>query len=285
MLCGATVSELLRSGVRHDPSAEIWRCTNCGLVWLWPRPSEQDLERYYATQYRIDYEDPGPEQRFSTDGQEAAARLTRLEPLLDRRVRLLELGSGSGAFLAAARSRVGSIVGMEPEAASRAWIRNSLGLQLVDSLDSLAARMERFDLIVLFHVLEHLPAPIEFLSGLRSLLTETGRVVAEVPNVDDALVSTYRVPSYMEFYFQKAHLLYFSTETLTRSFEAAGFQATVSGIQRYDLSNHLNWMLAGAPGGQAKFADFLGPKVDGAYAAALCGAGLSDTLWAVAQAR
>ena len=63
----------------------------------------------------------------------------------------------------------------------------------------------------------------------------------------------------------------------------AGFDATIEGIQRYDLSNHIYWMLKGEPGGQSCYNDILLPSVHAAYADALIHTGHSDTLWAIAQ--
>jgi len=54
----------------------------------------------------------------------------------------------------------------------------------------------------------------------------------------------------------------------------------IQSVQRYGLSNHLNWMLTGQPGGQGKFDEVLAPEVEQAYAAALIRADLADTLWA-----
>jgi hypothetical protein len=108
-------------------------------------------------------------------------------------------------------------------------------------------------------------------------------VVIEVPNVDDALVVLYRVPRYLAFYYQKAHLYYFSRSTLARTLELAGLRAKVDGIQRYDLGNHLRWMLTGEPGGQGYYDQVLPPSVHAAYGEALVRAGHGDTLWAVAR--
>ena len=112
-----------------------------------------------------------------------------------------------------------------------------------------------------------------------------GKLVVEVPNVDDALVSVYRVPAYVRFYYQKAHLYYFSRETLANTFALAGLEGSIEGVQRYDLSNHLRWMLTGEPGGQGYYDELLSPAVREAYADALIQSGHSDTLWGVAYRR
>jgi hypothetical protein len=106
----------------------------------------------------------------------------------------------------------------------------------------------------------------------------------EVPNVEDVLVSTYEVADYLDFYFQKGHLAYYSRDTLKQVLQRAGFSPGISHIQRYDLSNHIFWMLRGRPGGHGYFESLLG-ETDPAYSECFIANGVSDTLWAVAAVR
>jgi O-methyltransferase involved in polyketide biosynthesis len=131
-------------------------------------------------------------------------------------------------------------------------------------------------------VLEHVREPTRFLAQLAERLAPGGRLVVEVPNVDDALVRLYEIPAYRRFYYQKAHLWYFSASTLAEVLSQAGLTAEVAGVQRYDLSNHLRWAISGASGGSGFYSSVLTPDVDAAYADALTRAGHADTLWATA---
>jgi len=283
MLCGCSESTPVQSGVRHDPTLEVRQCRDCGLVFVSPRPTTDELERYYQRLYRDDYREPPVEERHRLDREEAKARVHRLGPLLGPRPRVLEVGSGSGAFLDAIRPHTDQVVGVEPDESSRAYISNRLGLRVRTDVSEVMYEGDTFDLIVLFHVVEHLLQPVEFLHGLRALLRTQGTLIIEVPNVEDVLVSVYAVPAYLRFYYQKAHLYYFSKATLARTLTKAGFHADIQFVQRYDLSNHIRWMLTGKPGGQGYYRKWLLPSVQAAYARSLEHAGLSDTLWAVAR--
>jgi 2-polyprenyl-3-methyl-5-hydroxy-6-metoxy-1,4-benzoquinol methylase len=282
-LCGASESSLLQIGVRHAQEVEVRRCTTCDLVFLSPQPSEEELEFYYSTLYREDYRLTQVEERHKNDLEKAYLRVQRLLPRLKPETRLLEVGSGSGAFLDAVRPYVKEVIGVEPDSATRRWIEQTLGFQVLEKIPEDGSETEGFDVVVSFHVLEHVPAPLDFLAGLKKVLKPGGEFVVEVPNVDDVLVGVYQVPSYLQFYFQKAHLYYFSRKTLALALEKAGYHATISGIQRYDLSNHIRWMLSGQPGGQGYYGDILAPAVQAAYAEALISSGHSDTLWGVAR--
>ena len=284
-ICGLSASALVQKGARHAPEAEVRRCGACGMVYLWPRPDADELTRYYETSYREDYGELPVEKRYLEDLGEARRRVERLRPLLGPGVGVLEIGCGSGAFLDAVRPYVEQLQGVEPDRESRTWIEGRLGLAVAADFESLRPEEETFDLVVMFHVLEHLPDPLAFLRSLPELLPVGGKAVIEAPNLDDALVSLYEIPAYQRFYYQKAHLLYFSADTLKRTLDRSGFEAEIRGVQRYDLSNHIRWMLTGQPGGQGFYDATLSDAVDAGYAEALIRAGRSDTLWAVAQPR
>jgi SAM-dependent methyltransferase len=284
VLCRDGHSVLLYAGVRHDPHAAVRRCTGCGLVFLSPRPPAEQLGQYHAHRCRTDYAAHSPDERYRSDLEEAGVRLRRLAPYVHRDARVLEIGCGSGAFLDVIRPHVGEVVGVEPDVASRMFIVRELGLPVLPDVGEALGGNRVLGPVLLFHVLEHVPGPVEFLQTLGRLVDTGGTLVLEVPNVDDALVSVYQVPVVLRFYYQRTHLYYSPPSTRARVLHLGGFRSHVEGIQRYDLSNHLRWMLTGEPGGQGYYRDLLGPSAVAAYADALIRAGASDTLWAVAQA-
>ena len=280
-LCGA-FPERIAVGVRHNPELEVCKCAACGLVYLWPRPSEDELRGYYDRQYRASY-DPGVELEaaYRENLAEAQGRVTRLRSLLSEKIRLLEIGAYAGYFLDAVRPYAGSVAGVEPDPDCREWVARRLGIQMEEDVACLAH--ERFDVVVMFHTLEHLPDPVQSLKQISKVIAPGGKLIIEVPNVDDALISLYEIPAYQNFYYQRAHLFYFSKSALKQVSELAGFNAQITGLQRYDLSNHLRWMLTGQPGGQRFYEPVLDGVVNAAYAEALIRSGRSDTLWAVLE--
>lgn len=282
-LCGCNETMRLQVGVRNGPNTEVRRCSGCGFVCLWPLPAEEELDTYYAELYRDDYAEPPVDERYRADLDEARVRVRRLLPLLRPETRVLEVGCGSGAFIDSARPYVAEVWGVEPDAASRDWIERRLGLSVRERVADVLSEAGSFDLVILLHVLEHVLDPVGFLQNLGKLLRGEARLVVEVPNVDDMLVAGYQVPAYLRFYYQKAHLYYFSEKTLSTALDKAGLEATIEHVQRYDLSNHIRWMLSGEPDGQGCYGDVLPPLVNEAYAGALVRAGRSDTLWAIAR--
>ena len=106
-------------------------------------------------------------------------------------------------------------------------------------------------------------------------------MIIEVPSLDDPLSSLYKSPAHRDFYFQKQHPYVYSAKSLRRVLEHHGFRVEIVPYQRYGLENHLQWLSAGKPGGNAEFARTF-QSCDAAYRAALEASGLTDTVFAIA---
>lgn len=265
ILCGGTDTKEIAVGVRHEPNASVHICTGCSLIFLWPRPSQEELAEYYSGMYRQEYQgDVSPSQNYHKGIREARQRVGRLMAILKPSMSVLDVGANAGTFLKEVEPYVASVTGIEPGDSHRLWAGRELGLRLVKDIGEL--RGSKFDVITLFHTLEHVWNPVEFLRMLAGYLAPGGSLIIEVPNINDALIALYKIPAAVAFYYQKAHLYYFSHATLARMISAVGGRATVTGIQRYDLSNHLRWAIDGQPGGQGYYNAVLGDQVQTPYA-------------------
>jgi 2-polyprenyl-3-methyl-5-hydroxy-6-metoxy-1,4-benzoquinol methylase len=279
MLCGSVEAEELLVGIRHASDTSVKMCKGCGLVFLWPRPTEEELSQYYAGAYRKEYNlGELPAQIYQRGTREAQQRVERLKSVLKPSMSVLEVGANVGTFMKRVEPHVASVVGVEPGGSHRDWAARELGLTFVKDIAELGDR--KFDLVVLFHTLEHVVNPVNFLRSLTGYLAPGGIMAIEVPNVNDALIALYKIPAVPPFYYHKVHLYCFSRETLARTIVAVGGRPDITGVQRYDLSNHLRWAITGQPGGQGYYNAVLGERVQTAYAEALIQAGFSDTLWA-----
>jgi SAM-dependent methyltransferase len=140
---------------------------------------------------------------------------------------------------------VGSDLSTERVALANANLRGEFVCGLVDDR-FVEVQRGRFDLVTLFHVLEHVPMPVEFLGRCKALLSPGGTLLIEVPNVADALL--WECAAYREFYWQRAHLSYFDAARLELALRRAGCgDVRVEGVQRYGVRNLLNWVDAGKP--------------------------------------
>ncbi len=266
---------LYHDKLRYGHTGKIYQC-ECGHYFLDPFPSSLELEKFYTEEYRDIYKDASPEKRFYNDYPEALERLKRLLPFSTEEDSLLEFGSGSGAFLRVGNSYFDNVIGIELDKKSQNFIKTS-GQQVYTKLHDI--KDKTFDIIVLFHVLEHLPNPIQFLKELKSFLKPSGKIFIEVPHIEDPLISLYDIEDFKDFYFCSAHLHYFSMQSLRNCVEKSGLSCSIHLLQRYGLSNHLHWLKFGKPGtmDNIKFSKV----TDEVYFENLKQKGISDTLWAV----
>lgn len=152
-----------------------------------------------------------------------------------------------GHFLDAVRSEVDTAVGSEINKERLTFVREELGSSVYEGTDELLETFEdgSFDIITMFHTLEHLPKPVEQLQYVRRLLSDEGTLIVEVPNHDDWLLPLSN--AYADFYYQEAHAFYFDPHTLEDVFDRAGFDVQVRGVQRYSYRNALHWLRYGEP--------------------------------------
>jgi len=228
-------------------------CSGCGLVRRARRRNEAgDTNEFYTGRYRTEY--------FAQDKRDFARlveraapyqeiRLDRLGSLISNGVRILEIGCGPGYFLAAARARGTIVSGVELDTDQARFGAAYYGITIATEPieeDRLVAGSS--DIVCLFQVLEHCADPLRFLAHVRRLIAPGGRLVVEVPDLNNPLVSLYAVDAFKRFWFQRPHELYFGRQTLEDVLVRAGFAAVeVRSFQEMGLVNHMNWMMTGEP--------------------------------------
>jgi SAM-dependent methyltransferase len=164
-----------------DAEASVVRCGACGHRYVSPRPTHEEITRGYSLPTTYD------------DWiQVADARAAMWRRRFDRVLgdypagRLLDVGAGIGTFLAIARDRGWSVEGTEVSTTAVVKAHERHGIAIRAGLVEEAAPPGPFDVICLWHGLEHLPSPGETLRYCRGLLVERGRIVLAMPNDGDA---------------------------------------------------------------------------------------------------
>ncbi len=143
---------------------------------------------------------------------------------------------------------------------------------------------EKFDVITLFHVLEHLPHQKDTLIELKKKLNKKGKIILEVPSANDILLSIKNLYSFKNFTFWHEHLILHTAQSLKKILSKAGFnRIKIIHFQRYDLSNHLGWFLKNKPGGHNYFKNLIDKKSKLNYENYLVKNHTTDTLIAIAS--
>jgi SAM-dependent methyltransferase len=241
-----------------------------------------DFSHLHASFYDNDYteENHGAQdwRAFLNDcSKDDQRRFLQLQALIVNR-NFLDVGCGAGGVLLLAQKIAKQVVGVEPQSLWRNVLGDA-GVAVASALTEVADTSQ--DVISLFHVLEHIADPLVFLRELLKKAAPGGRLLIEVPNADDALLTLYENKPFSEFTFWSPHLFLYNHAALTRLLEKAGIaknKISISQYQRYPLSNHMMWLAHGRPGGHSQWSFLDSPALDQAYAAQLASLGRCDTL-------
>lgn len=216
MLCGSTQTRSLveRQGWRQQwpHSFEMLECADCGMIFVDPQPSDQELaaaypeESYYAYGEHAQERSTGANRVTSLKQkvrQEVISALSSPNPLRRNlspwawifsgrfsgipvydggsRKRLLDVGCGDGAYLAAFRKVGWEVAGVEMSASASAKARQA-GLEVYAGSFESVSVPGQFDVIRMWHVLEHVRQPQEALEKAHRLLSPTGELIVGIPN-------------------------------------------------------------------------------------------------------
>ena len=245
-LCGRREYHVVSKIDRRGAPLRTVMCDACGLVWTNPRPADADVDRYYATEYRLDYSrSRTPTRRKLLRGfLGAAERRDALDRLLAPGARVLDVGCGAGELVFLLRQEGFDAAGIEPGHEYAAFCRDVLTIPIQ------TATVERADvapqsqsLVTMFHMLEHVADPRRTLATIREwLIPDAGRLVVEVPNMH----SLVQAPRHR---FHYAHLYNYSVATLGAFGLAAGLRL-VSSDASADGGN-ITCVFATQPAGEA----------------------------------
>jgi SAM-dependent methyltransferase len=160
--------------------------------------------------------------------------LAEAERLLGRRGRLLDVGSGRGELLVAARGAGWQAVGVEPSEEFAKYSRHRHGVEvLTGTLESAYFESDMFDFVVIAAVLEHVFEPLTLLREARRVLQQRGVLYVGVPNEEGLYFRALRMAFRMlgrdwvvnlAPTFEPYHVYGFSPRSLQRALELANFR-------------------------------------------------------------
>jgi SAM-dependent methyltransferase len=208
--------------VRTDTNYDLCRCVGCGVLFTDARNAPPASELYPAF-------DQSAAPGAATASRKAVSGFLKRRVAIARQAaaagRSLDFGAGSGAFARAMAASGFDAVGLEPF--SLGATETAPGLQLVRApLDDAAAALGTFDVITLWHVLEHLDDPVPVLRTLATMLRPGGAIVVCVPNEH-----SWQRRAFPQSWFHldpPRHLIHFDEATLTDTLRRAGLRVDQS---------------------------------------------------------
>lgn len=220
-LCGTKDFRVVfRPGVAQQN--QVVRCVGCGFMYAsprleahhdhWPDVADFDYETHVPLRYqkeRVQVRDLAPTRRL----------LAELHP---NRGKCVEVGCSLGFQLAAMRQDGWDVLGIEPDRHACRHATDKLGVPTICSVyqDGLLPDAS-VDVLVMLHVIEHVPDPVSTLRSVHRALKPGGHLVLETPRYDTLM---FRILGRRERNVSlDDHIFFFTVESLRRAYELAGF--------------------------------------------------------------
>jgi 2-polyprenyl-3-methyl-5-hydroxy-6-metoxy-1,4-benzoquinol methylase len=181
--CGAPADLRLTATDRNRRlSAEhfrYWECQRCGVIFLSPVPD--DIGRFYPPDY---YRLPASRDELVRVSRPHEAYKIDLLRSLTPAGRLVEVGPGIGGFAALAQDAGYGVEVIEMDAGASAFLRTTVGVDVHETGDAAGAlrREGPFDVVAMWHVIEHLPDPFDALRAVSEALAPGGVALIAAPN-------------------------------------------------------------------------------------------------------
>jgi 2-polyprenyl-3-methyl-5-hydroxy-6-metoxy-1,4-benzoquinol methylase len=243
LLCGGRHWSHLVEAPDNIGAAGLWfavvQCQECGLCFTNPRPSPYSIASFYPAAY-WPQRAPAPSESRAGKSRRVSTWYPRLRErkTLQRhgQGRLLDFGCGGGSYLERMHRQGWRVVGIDPSAAAVNRIRMELGLKaFAGTLPHPELAPGSFDVITMWHSLEHVHQPREVLRQAYFLLAPGGRLLVAVPNIE-SLPFRWFGRSWYGLDLPR-HLTHFSPRTLRLMLERVGFV-----IRQARMVRQTNWM-------------------------------------------
>jgi 2-polyprenyl-3-methyl-5-hydroxy-6-metoxy-1,4-benzoquinol methylase len=232
-VCGEVRTEVLAQGFDYEllTCANRWyyvRCVGCGQIWLNPRPAVEALDTIYpSTYYAYNYDQISALARKGKELIDSRKMRGILSRAGSRPERYLDVGCGDGRYLDVLAKRgvpKEGLFGLEldEDVVARAQDRGiQVWCERVEDCERFAP--STFDLITMFHVIEHVAEPRAVLERLATWLRPGGVLALETPNTD-SLDARMFVDGYWGGYHIPRHWHLFRPETMTTILEQVGLK-------------------------------------------------------------
>jgi 2-polyprenyl-3-methyl-5-hydroxy-6-metoxy-1,4-benzoquinol methylase len=244
--CGSTeiITSFVVNRFRHV------RCKNCNMVYVSPRLKRSIVdtlynENYYTEFYKIKLI-PAIDYRRNVL---AVNKYNQIARYFNQPGRVLDIGSGLGEVLSVFQENGWDSTGIEFNTFAADYSRREFSLNIINRNIYDFDSSEKYDVIMLWGVLEHLSEPIKILEKVHELLTDSGILLLEVPSADSVLVRYYeRTQKHVNRIIEgDRHIMLFSVQGFMGMTEKAGFSPVeilsngldISTLNRLELNNKL----------------------------------------------
>ena len=220
--CGSDKSQIhlwLKDEFLTHEDFQIYECKSCGLLYTEPRPDKNEIGKYYQSETYYSHKEN--KKGFIPKIYETVKRvnLKRKYKLATKEMpqgKVLDIGCGVGDFLQIMETQGWDTMGIEPSEEAKAIATKRLNNKVLNPEEIDQLKDQSFDLITMWHVLEHVDNLKEEIQHIERLLKSKGRLVLALPNFKSYDAQFYNTQ--WAAYDVPRHLNHFCKESIVKIF-------------------------------------------------------------------
>ena len=221
----------------HTVSGEnfkIVQCKECGFNFTNPIPDENEILKYYKSENYISHSDT--KKGLMNMAYHQVRKITLKKKLslvnkLSEKGRILDIGCGTGYFLKSCKNDGWVAEGSEPDADARKIAEVQTQSKISETIFS-NNNFESYDVITMWHVLEHIHKLNESMERISRLLKKQGKLIIAVPNCKSYDAKIYQ--EYWAAYDAPRHLYHFTAESMNRFLQKHNFRIIKKEPMKFD---------------------------------------------------
>ena len=204
----------------------VMQCHNCGLVYLNPRPSVNEFERIYPSNYHaFDFAEEQYGIVYKIRSRLEAKRVLSWCSDLPAQARIIDIGCGDGFHLNLLRrygSKNWTLEGVDIDVRAAEMAREK-GLKVhTGTIEELDLPENEYDLAIMIQTIEHVAEPLELLRSLRRILKPGGKAVIVTDNTDSFDFTIFKNSHWGGYHFPR-HWNLFNRQSLAKLSKKADF--------------------------------------------------------------
>ena len=216
----------------------LYSCEACRCLFLHPMPDRGEIERFYPADYWWNARRSGGLKKLESVYRKLALRdhIAFISKAAgNRSVDVLDVGCGSGTLLGLLKHRGFRVTGLDFSAEAAAIAKAENGVDVaVGSLEEAHFPAESFDVVTLFHVMEHVTNPRLVLAEVSRVLKPNGVAILQVPNIESWQFKIFGARWYgLDI---PRHVIDYSRNSMVKLLANSGF--TVKRIRHFNLRDN-----------------------------------------------